>query len=114
MVGHLVVPGLTGDDTPASLDPAAYAYLRDTLGFDGLVMTDELTGMQAVAADRTPEQSAAAALAAGADLLLLAAPGDLTALLDGLEERVRDGRLPEQRVTDAADHVLAVKECPAE
>lgn len=111
MMGHLVVPGLTADDRPASLDPAAYAYLRDELGFTGLVVTDELTGMQAVSADYGPEAAAATALAAGADLLLLAAPGNLTELLDGLEARVRDGSLAEDRVTAAADAVLAVKSC---
>ncbi|MEZ5115376.1 MAG: glycoside hydrolase family 3 N-terminal domain-containing protein [Candidatus Nanopelagicales bacterium] len=111
MVGHLVVPGLTTEGRPASLDPAVYRYLREDLGFDGLVMTDELSGMKAVSASYGPADAAAAALAAGADLLLMAAPGDLTELLDRLETQVIAGELSEQRVTDAADHVLAAKTC---
>ena len=42
MMSHLVVPGLTAEGTPASLDAGAYDYLRTTLGFAGLVMTAAL------------------------------------------------------------------------
>src|ERR1700744_3189026 len=52
MVGHLQVPGLTGDD-PASLSPAAVQLLRDGIGyggppFNGPVFSDDLSSMAAI------------------------------------------------------------------
>ncbi|MCE7959660.1 MAG: glycoside hydrolase family 3 protein, partial [Acidobacteria bacterium ACB2] len=47
MVGHAAYPGLTGDQTPASLSPRVHALLRGDLGFDGVVLSDDL-GMGAL------------------------------------------------------------------
>ena len=51
MVGHMQVPGLTGDD-PASLSPAAYGLLRSGgyggPAFGGLVFSDDLSSMGAI------------------------------------------------------------------
>lgn len=41
MMGHISCPGITGDDTPASLSyTICTEILRDQLGFQGLVITD--------------------------------------------------------------------------
>ena len=111
MVGHLDVPGLTEPGVPASIDPAAYAYLRDTLGFDGLVVTDELTGMKAVSEGRSTAESVVAALAAGADLALMANPGPIDDLVADIRSAVEAGDLSRSRLIDAATHVLALKTC---
>jgi beta-N-acetylhexosaminidase len=52
MLGHMQVPGLTGDD-PASLSLAAVKLLRDGTGynapaFDGPVFTDDLSSMAGI------------------------------------------------------------------
>jgi beta-N-acetylhexosaminidase len=52
MVGHLQVPGLTGDE-PASLSRAAVQLLRDGTGygappFNGPVFSDDLSSMAAI------------------------------------------------------------------
>lgn len=58
------------DDTlPASLSPAVHGLLRDALGFDGVVMTDDLA-MDAVAAYAQDGAAAVMALEAGNDLVL--------------------------------------------
>lgn len=46
LVSHNIVQALDGD-SPASLSPAVHQYLRDTMGFDGVVMTDDLV-MEAI------------------------------------------------------------------
>lgn len=110
MVGHLVVPGMTSGE-PASLSSQAYVYLRQTLGHQGVVVTDELSGMRAISQDYTVSDAVIAALAAGVDLALIADPGDLTTLINDVSEAIEDGRLSRDRVLEAANRVLIAKAC---
>lgn len=66
MTAHVVFPALD-PDRPATLSPVVLAHLRGALGFDGLLMTDDL-GMGALRG--APGARVAAALAAGCDLAL--------------------------------------------
>ncbi len=110
MMGHLTVPGLSTQGLPSSLDPVVYRALRTEVGFDGLVVTDELSEMKAVPFGLG--QSLRRAIGAGADLaLFFAEPARVPKLLDSLERDVRAGRLPEARVREAAGRVLAAKTC---
>ncbi|MDR3207396.1 MAG: glycoside hydrolase family 3 protein [Oscillospiraceae bacterium] len=106
MVGHIALPAVTGDDTPASLSPDIVAgFLRGELGFDGLVVTDSLR-MKAVT-DRWPAGEAAVlALKAGCDVLLM--PQDLADARAGVLQAVLSGALPEARVDEAVLRRLAV------
>ncbi len=101
MTGHIVVEEWS--DQPATLAPEAYAYLRQDMGFDGLVVTDGLN-MAAVTEGRTAGEVAVAALAAGADLLLI--PTDPYAAKQGLVDAIADGSLPRERLTEAAARVI--------
>ena len=112
MVGHLDVPGLTEAGVPASLSPAAIGLLRAGYEFDGMIVTDDLVGMQAVRSRFEVPEAAERALAAGADVILLSQPTDVEAVLDRLEEAVNLGRIPDRRL-DAALARVAEVGCPA-
>lgn len=68
MLGHVVVPGID-PQRPASLSKAVVEMLRQTWGFDGLLLTDDLN-MGAVYR-RGLCRAAVDALRAGVDLLLI-------------------------------------------
>ena len=68
MVGHAAYPGLTGDLTPASLSPRIHELLRGSLGFGGVVYTDDLE-MGALGGP-IPDRAERAALS-GCDVLML-------------------------------------------
>ena len=69
MTAHLRVPAW--DDQPATLSPVALKdWLRHRLGFEGVIITDDLE-MGAIAGAATVPDAACRALAAGADLLLI-------------------------------------------
>jgi len=69
MTAHLLVP--QWDDLPATLSAVALqSWLRQKLGFQGVVITDDLE-MGAIAGQLPVAQAARQALAAGADLLLI-------------------------------------------
>lgn len=72
MMGHLVVPGLSFDaETPSSVDPAAYRALRETTGFTGPIITDDLAAMKAITDRLTVPQAVVSAVSGGADMALI-------------------------------------------
>ena len=97
---------------PASLSPSAIGLLRAGYEFSGLVVTDDLAAMQAVRARFEVPEAAERALAAGADVLLLAQPTEVAPVLDRLEEAVTIGRVPDRRLDAALARVTEVG-CPA-
>lgn len=72
MVGHLVYPALD-PGRPASLSPAAMELLRGELGFDGVIVTDDLI-MEGARRGGTTADAALLAVEAGADLLIVSGP----------------------------------------
>ena len=108
MVGHLDVPGLT-TDLPTSLTPAVYALLRDEIGFDGLVMTDDLGAMQAITDAYPLPDAVLAALAAGADTALWSNPDDPAPVVAALERALADGGLDPAANDAAVVRVLRAK-----
>jgi beta-N-acetylhexosaminidase len=101
MVGHLLARNLDRD-RPTSLSPKVIdGLLRKEMGFDRMVVTDALE-MGAISGDRTIPVAAEMALLAGADQLLLGAGhGQVTPTIDRIEQGVRTGRVPEERVSSA-------------
>ncbi|NNK79215.1 MAG: beta-N-acetylhexosaminidase [Litoreibacter sp.] len=65
MTAHIVFPCL--DDRPATTSPGAMRMIREEIGFDGLIMTDDIS-MEALSG--TVDSRARAALDAGCDLVL--------------------------------------------
>ncbi len=65
MTAHLVYDAI--DPDPATLSPRMIALIRDRIGFDGLLMTDDIS-MKALAG--SPAENARAAIAAGCDVAL--------------------------------------------
>lgn len=107
MVSHAAVPNLTGQ-VPASLSPATYRFLRGTLSFDGVVMTDSL-GAGAVSSAGYSEASAAVqAVEAGADMVMIDAAA-WSSTLAALEQAVASGALPLSGVNASVDRILTAK-----
>lgn len=111
MLGHLIVPGLTGDQ-PASVSPEAVTgLLRGEMGFDGLVLTDDLGAMAGIRELYSTPQAAVLAAVAGADLLLVPEV-DGEAVVDGLVEAVDRGSLPRAQLETSAQRVLDAQNRP--
>jgi beta-glucosidase-like glycosyl hydrolase/CubicO group peptidase (beta-lactamase class C family) len=108
MTAHVALPEMLGPTAPpATLSPGILTdLLRDSLGFQGLVITDALR-MAAIADSFGVAEAAVLALEAGSDILLN--PREVTATLDAVEEAVRAGRLTEERVRASARRVLTLK-----
>jgi len=114
MVGHLIVPGLTGSETPASISPAAMRLLRNGTGyggpaFGGPIFTDDLSGMAAISAQHPITDAVPLALEAGADQALWLSTTRVPAVLDALIAAVTSGKLPLAQVDASVVRVLRAK-----
>jgi beta-N-acetylhexosaminidase len=109
MTAHIVVRAL--GESPATMSPAILnELLREELGFRGLVVTDALE-MNAISRTVGVEEGAVRALAAGADALCLGHDlfdESVVSVRDALVAGVRDGRLAEERLADAAGRVAGI------
>jgi beta-N-acetylhexosaminidase len=103
MTAHIRIAGLA--DGPATLSSAAIqGLLRGELGFTGVVVTDALE-MRAVSATVGAEEGAVSALDAGADALCLGHDLRPESVHVAVVEAVRNGRLAEDRLREAASRV---------
>jgi beta-N-acetylhexosaminidase len=113
MIGHLQVPGLTGDD-PASLSRAAVQLLRDGTGygappFNGPVFSDDLSSMAAISDRYGVSEAVLRALQAGTDIALWVSIEEAPAVLDRLEKAVAAGELPMAAVDASVVRVATMK-----
>ena len=105
LVSHNIMAAV--DDTlPASLSPAVHDLLREQLGFDGVVMTDDLA-MEAVAAYSADGAVAVMALEAGNDLIITT---DYRTQIPKVIEAVEGGTLSEDTIDTACRRVLTWKQ----
>lgn len=114
MVGHLIVPGLTGPETPASISPRAIGMLRSGQPyggppFDGVVFSDDLSGMAAISARYPIEEAAPMAIRAGSDIALWLSTDRVSSVLDALQRQVASKRLTEDRVDRSVVRILRSK-----
>lgn len=105
MLNHLGYTALD-PDLPASLSPKAYSLLRE-MGFEGVAMTDSL-GMGAVNLRWDFPEAAVRAIEAGADSALATDGNQAVRMRDALVAAVESGRLPEERLSEAAARVTAL------
>ena len=105
LVSHNIVQCMD-PDLPASLSPNVHRLLREELGFDGVVMTDDLA-MDAVSAYAGDGAVAVMALEAGNDLVLTT---DYRAQIPKVLEAVENGTLDEAVIDTAYRRVLRWKQ----
>lgn len=108
MVGHISVPAVVGDDTPASLSQMMVSsVLREQLGYDGIVITDAMN-MAAITNTYTADQAAVMAVNAGVDMILM--PQDYDTAYNGLLKAVQEGTISEERINESVVRIVKVKQ----
>ena len=110
MMGHMIVPGLGADGVPSSMNPEAYRLLRtgDYPGgvpFEGVVVTDDLSGMRGILDYAPTHDAVARAIGSGADQALWSSGADVAGIIDHVVWCVHNGYIPEARVDEAAARV---------
>jgi beta-N-acetylhexosaminidase len=114
MLSNARIPGLT--PLPAGLSPVVVKYLRTTLGFKGLIITDSLSAGAISALHLAEPAASVIALAAGDDMILFGSPTSIAASLalagkisNAIVTAVAQGTLSKSILIAAAAQDLAVR-----
>lgn len=110
MVGHLAFAALDESSAPATRSaPMVTDLLRNELGFDGLVISDDLE-MGAYLEGSTWEQAVVASINAGCDMLIIAHSLDRQIrAIESLHEAVMDGTLGMAQLDAAVSRIIRAK-----
>lgn len=98
-------PELPGAFSPKMVD----GLLRNQLGFDGLVITDDLSNAVQVQA-WSPGQRAVLALAAGNDLVLANEPTQIPEMISEVLQKAKSDQGFAEKINQASSRVMKVKE----
>jgi beta-N-acetylhexosaminidase len=114
MMSNARVPGLSS--LPAGLSPVVVKYLRTTLGFKGLIVTDSLSAGAISALHLAEPAATVTALEAGDDLILFGSPTSVAASLtlaakisSAVVSAVTKGTLAKSTLVTAAAQDLAAR-----
>ena len=110
MTAHIVYPTFD-PDRPATLSPTILTdLLRKQLGFDGLLITDDME-MKAIDDRYRSGEAAVMAVEAGADIVMvLWTPAKQLEVFDALLSAVKSGRISEARLDQSVKRILKSKE----
>jgi beta-N-acetylhexosaminidase len=108
MVGHLLYPAID-PERPASLSPKAIKLLRQEVGFDGVIITDDLA-MEGAKQGGTVAQAAVKAVSAGTDMLIISSPQEQVDAYAAVVRGVKQGRISQDQINDSVDRILKLKQ----
>lgn len=122
MTAHLLVPAFD-EKFCATYSKKILDYLREEIGFQGVIMTDSLVMKGALQDNMSIDEAAIAALKAGSDIILLGGAqlnggnaefelkvDDIKRIRAALVSAVRKGQISEERLNEAVNHILQLKE----
>lgn len=110
MLAHVTYPSLDPSGVPATFSkPIVTDLLRGKLGFNGLVVTDDIEMAGAFAVPDTGER-AIRAIEAGVDMIMVAWNRRLQyKLVEAVVKAVQSGRLSEERIDESVLRIIEVK-----
>lgn len=113
MTAHVINRKLDPSGLPASLSPKMTSYLRDTLDFQGVIVTDDLA-MGAIVSQYSFEKAIRMAVLAGADLLCLSNNGGtydvnmVPKAVKVIKQMIADGEITEDRIRQSATRIRSL------
>lgn len=103
MVSHNIVPAI--DDVPSSISPEINKILRNELGFEGVIMTDDFD-MQGLVQFVDQDTGALQTIQAGTDMIL---SSSYASQIPYIIEQVQNGTITEERIDQSVKRILGMK-----
>ena len=107
MVSHSVVPAIDAERN-GSLSPAMIGWIREGLGFSGIVVADDFSMAAVTARGISAEEAAVQALIAGADMIMCW-PSNMVSIHEAILSALEEERLSRERLLEAAERIIAEK-----
>ena len=115
MTAHIVNRNLDPDAKPATLShDVVTGLLRERLGFDGVIVSDNME-MGAIVQEYGLQDAVTLAILAGVDVIMLANQGDIYdaerpyAVRNAILQAVYDGVIPQESIIESAHHIIELK-----
>lgn len=122
MTAHILVPALDPEHC-STLSEKTLTYLRETLGFQGVIVADSLVMEGVLKKCHSVDEASIMALNAGCDLLILGGklltsehtgyeltPTDVQRIHGAIVEAVKNGRISEAKLDKAVTRILKLKD----
>ncbi len=110
MVGHLYLPNLDKEYIGTLSNKIVTGLLKNKLGFDGVVITDDMN-MEGVKGNYTTRESAVKAIEAGNDIVLVSTGfQEQKSGIDGVLQAVKDGKITEKRIDESVYRIIKLKQ----
>lgn len=107
MIGHIAIPAIDEENTPASLSKKIITnLLKEEMNYQGLVVTDALN-MKAITNYYNEKQIYEKAINAGVDLLLM--PNDPKKAITYIKELIEEGKLTKEQIEQSVKKILSLK-----
>lgn len=109
MVAHILFPQLD-DQFPSSMSKVIMTdLLRDELGFDGVIVTDDMM-MDAIENHYDIGEAAVQSVKAGSDLILISEHyEDIVGAFEALKGAVESGDISEERINKSVERIINLK-----
>ncbi len=108
LLGHLFYPALDAHRS-ADLSPGTVSLLRQDLGFEGAILSDDME-MGAITSSTPAPEAAVEYLIAGGDMVMIAHHIDVAdATFDAIKAAIESGRLPRARLDEAVAALTALR-----
>jgi beta-N-acetylhexosaminidase len=115
MMAHILTPAID-EEYCATLSPKTVKYLRETLKFQGMILSDSLVMKGILSQCESIDEAAILSLNAGIDMLILGGKAHLELTLADVQRihhsvvnAVKNGQIGEERLSEAVEKILALK-----
>ncbi len=107
MIGNVIVPSITDDENvPCCLSGRAIGLLRQEMGFDGIIITDNFSE-EAFVSVYGKGAACVEAVKAGVDMIYM--PSDFVESYNAVLEAVNNGNISADRLNNAVGRILTAK-----
>lgn len=110
MTAHIKLPELDPNNPATLSSTILQGELRERLGYEGVIITDDLGSMKAITSIYSTSEAAIRAIDAGVDILLLVASSHkVEDTIEKIRLAVESGRLTEARIDQSVERILDLK-----
>lgn len=108
MVAHVHYTAFDSQKVPASISQNVINYLRNSMNFDGLIISDDMVmgGIKRY----TPYEACKRGIIAGVNMFIYRNADEKTAhLIEQIADGVKKGEIPESKIDDSVNYIMKLK-----